>query len=125
MTSLCAMLLVAVGFGTGILSGLFGVGGGFIIVPALVVFSGMAMPRAIGTSLLVVTLVSISGTASHLFSGRDLVLETAAVFTLGSLAGLFAGSALAERLSGPVLQRIFATAIVLVALYVMVRTIWH
>jgi uncharacterized membrane protein YfcA len=52
--SRCALLLVGVGLGTGLLAGLFGVGGGFIIVPALVLFSGMGIQRAVGTSLLVI-----------------------------------------------------------------------
>lgn len=125
ITSPCAMLLGVVGLGAGILSGMFGVGGGFIIVPALVMFSGMGMQRAIGTSLLVITLISASGTANHLLAGKDLNLATAGVFTAGSIAGLFAGSALAQRLAGPVLQRVFAAAIVVVALYVMFRTVWH
>lgn len=59
LTSRCASLLLLVGLLTGVLSGLFGVGGGFVIVPALILFSGMAIHRAVGTSLLVITLVSI------------------------------------------------------------------
>lgn len=123
ITSPCAMLLGLVGLGAGVLAGLFGVGGGFIIVPALVMFSGMGIQRAIGTSLLVITLVSASGTANHLLAGKDLPLTPAAIFTMGSIAGLFGGSLLAQRLAGPTLQRVFAAAIVAVALYVIFRTI--
>lgn len=123
LTSRCALLLGVVGLGSGILAGLFGVGGGFIIVPALVMFSGMGMQRAIGTSLLVITLVSAAGTTNHLIAGKDLPFVTAGIFTLGSLAGLFAGSALAHRLAGPALQKTFATAIVGVACYVLFRNL--
>lgn len=122
LTSRCAALLASIGLLTGILSGLFGVGGGFIIVPALVLFSGMGIQRAIGTSLLVIALVSVSGTLSHLAAGRDLSLATAGLFTVGSVGGLFVGSWLGQRLAGPALQRFFAAAIVLVAVYVIVRT---
>jgi uncharacterized membrane protein YfcA len=125
LTSQCAMLLSLVGLGAGVLSGLFGVGGGFIIVPALVMFSGMGIERAIGTSLLVIALISASGTASHLLAGKDLPLDTAALFAAGSVLGLFVGSAFAQRLAGPTLQRIFAAVIVLVALFVLVRTLWQ
>lgn len=121
LTSQCAMLLAVIGLGAGVLSGLFGVGGGFIIVPALVMFSGMGIERAIGTSLLVITLISASGTASHLLAGRELPLDTAGLFAAGSIVGLFVGSAFAQRLAGPSLQRTFAIAIVLVAMFVLVR----
>ena len=119
LTSQCAMLLGVVGLCSGILSGMFGVGGGFIIVPALITFSCMGMQRAIGTSLLVITLVSISGTASHLIAGKELSLQTAGLFGVGSLAGLFLGGSIANRLKGPTLQRVFAAAILLVAIYVI------
>ena len=65
MTSHCAGLLAVLGLLTGVLSGLFGVGGGFVIVPALVLFSGMGIHRAVATSLLVITLVSASGLTSY------------------------------------------------------------
>jgi uncharacterized membrane protein YfcA len=122
LTSPCAMLLGVVGLSVGLLTGMFGVGGGFIIVPALVSFACMGMQRAIGTSLLIVTLVSISGTTSHLLAGKALSLQTAGLFTSGSLAGLFVGGWLAQRMSGPRLQRVFAIFIVLVATYVVFRT---
>jgi len=125
LTSQCASLLGLVGLGAGVLSGLFGVGGGFIIVPALVMFSGMGMQRAIGTSLLVITLISAAGVASRLLAESELSLTTAGVFTIGSIVGLFAGSGLAHRLAGPTLQRLFAAAILFVAIYVMARTAWH
>ncbi len=125
LTSRCGLLLGFVGLVVGVFSGMFGVGGGFIVVPALVMFSGLGIQRAIGTSLLVVTLISAAGTASHLLAGRELSLATAGVFTVGSLLGLLVGSGLAERLAGQVLQRVFAAAIVVVALYVIFRAVWH
>ena len=123
LTSQCAMLLGVVGLSTGILTGMFGVGGGFIIVPALVSFACMGMQRAIGTSLLIITLVSLSGTTGHLLAGKELSLQTSSLFTLGSLIGLFLGSWLAQRLAGRMLQRLFAISIVLVAIYVIFRSV--
>ena len=123
LTSQCAMLLGVVGLSAGILTGMFGVGGGFIIVPALVSFACMGMQRAIGTSLLIITLVSLSGTTGHLLAGKELSLQTAGLFTLGSLVGLFLGSWLAQRMAGPMLQRLFAVSIVLVAAYVVFQTV--
>ena len=124
LTSRCAYLLMVVGVATGILSGLFGVGGGFVIVPALVLFSGMAIHRAVGTSLLVITLVSISGIASHLFVGRTISVETTALFVVGGVTGMLLGNLTGRRLSGPALQKVFAVAIVAVAFFVIIRTVF-
>jgi uncharacterized membrane protein YfcA len=123
LTSRCAVLLTIVGTLTGVLSGLFGVGGGFVIVPARVLFSGMAIHRAVGTSLMVIALVSASGVASHLWAGREISLAVAGLFVLGGIAGLFAGQRMGRRLSGPVLQRVFVVAILVVAAFVIVRNI--
>jgi uncharacterized membrane protein YfcA len=123
LTSRCAFLLAVVGLCTGFLSGMFGVGGGFVIVPALVLFSGMPIHRAIATSLLVIVLVSISGVASHLLAGRTIPPGLTITFILGGVLGLALGSQLAKRLSGPHLQRVFAGGIVAVALFVVARTL--
>jgi uncharacterized membrane protein YfcA len=123
LTSRCAMLLAAVGLATGILTGLFGVGGGFIIVPALVTFSGMGLQRAVGTSMLVIALVSLSGIVSHVLGGGRFPRDMTLLFLAGSLAGMFAGTAVARLLPGPVLQRVFAAAIVGVGLFVMFRNV--
>jgi uncharacterized membrane protein YfcA len=123
LTSRCAVLLLGVGFLTGVLSGLFGVGGGFVIVPALVLFSGMSMHRAVGTSLMVIALVSVSGVSSLLLSGRSLPLEVTVLFVVGGISGLFFGQGVAGRLSGPVLQKVFVGAILAVATFVIVRNL--
>jgi hypothetical protein len=122
LTSQCAMLLGAVGLCVGVLTGMFGVGGGFIIVPALVSFACMGLQRAIGTSLLIITLVSLSGISNHLLAGKALSLQTAGFFTSGSLVGLFIGGWLAQRMAGPTLQRVFAVTILVVAAYVIARS---
>lgn len=123
LTSRCAVLLMIVGVLTGILSGLFGVGGGFVIVPALVLFSGMSIHRAVGTSLMVIALVSVSGVTSHLWAGRAISPEITGMFVLGGVGGLFAGQQIGRQLSGPVLQKVFAVAILAVAAFVVVRNL--
>lgn len=124
ITSRCAMVLAAVGSSTGILTGLFGVSGGFLIVPALVTFSGMGVQRAIGTSLLVITLVSLSGIASHFMTGGSVPWEVTWLFLLGGLAGMTAGTVIASRLAGRRLQQVFAAAIVGVGVFVITRNVW-
>lgn len=124
MTSRCAVQLILAGVAAGVLSGLFGVGGGFVIVPALVLFSSMPIQQAIGTSLFVISLISASGLASQWWLGRTFPIETALLFTLGGIAGMFVGSRIARRLPTPTLQRIFAIAMVLVAAYVIVKNLF-
>ncbi|MCA9165984.1 MAG: hypothetical protein KDA62_23515, partial [Planctomycetales bacterium] len=67
---------------------------------------------------------SISGTASFLLGGRELSPTVVAGFTAGSIVGLFAGTWLSQRLAGPTLQKTFAAAILVVAMYVVGRTVW-
>jgi len=121
ITSRCATVLALVGLAVGLLSGLFGVGGGFLIVPALVTFAAMGVPRAVGTSLFVMSLVGIAAVGSQLAAGREIPLAIAGGFVAGSVPGLFAGSALGRRLTGPLLARLFAVAIVAVAAFVISR----
>lgn len=123
LTSRCAVLLLIVGVLTGVLSGMFGVGGGFVIVPALVLFSGMSIHRAVGTSLMVIALVSVSGVASHLWEGRAISPTVTGLFVLGGIVGLFVGQWIGRWLSGPVLQKVFAVAILAVAAFVIVRNL--
>lgn len=122
MNSPCAILLSTVGILTGVLSGLFGVGGGFVIVPALVLFSGMGMHRAVATSLLVIALISASGLTSYLVAHRPIDFELAGLFALGGALGTWAGSVFGRRVSGPVLQKGFSIAIVAVAAFVVTKT---
>lgn len=122
LTSRCAMLLAVVGLVTGFLSGMFGVGGGFVIVPALVLFSGMSIHKAVATSLLVIVLVSISGVASHFAAGRGISLEVTGLFVLGGVFGMSLGGLVSKRLSATVLQKVFATGIVAVAVFIVSKT---
>jgi uncharacterized protein len=123
LTSRCAMLLAVVGLTTGYLSGMFGVGGGFVIVPALVVFTGMSIHRAVATSLLVMVLVSISGVASHFAAGRAISLEITALFVAGGVGGMSLGGFVGKRLPAAVLQKVFATGIVAVAIFIVSKTL--
>lgn len=115
--------LMAIGAMTGVLSGLFGVGGGFLIVPALMVFTGMPIHRAIGTSLMVMSLICLTGVISHLQGGQAIPFSLTAQFSLGGVVGMFAGQWVGRRVPGVLLQKWFAIAIFLVATFVIVRNI--
>lgn len=123
LTSRCAASMAMAGLGTGVLAGLFGVGGGFVTVPALVGLGRMPIHRAIATSLLVIGLVSAIGVAVQVLGGRDIPLDTTALFVGGGVAGMFLGGLLARRIAGPALQKIFAVAVVAVAVFVLARAV--
>lgn len=123
MTTRCVVLLSLVGLIVGLLSGLFGVGGGFLIVPALVAFATMDVPRAVGTSLLVMTLVGGTAITAQVATGREIPLDVTASFVAGSVPALLIGSRIGRRVSGPSLARGFAVAIVAVAAFVIARTL--
>jgi uncharacterized membrane protein YfcA len=122
LNSRCALLIMLVGLTTGVITGLLGVGGGFIILPALVTFASMPMQKAIGTSLMIICLVSISGIFSHLLNGRDFSLTVTAPFAAGSVIGLFLGTNWSRRLQGPTLQRVFSLGIVLIVIFMLVQS---
>lgn len=122
LNSRCVRLLIAIGWVTGVLSGMFGVGGGFVIVPGLVLFSGMAIHQAVATSLLVIVLISSSGVASHLIGGNHLSVETTLQFLVGGGVGMGLGSIVSKRLNGPTLQKTFSLAVVMVAAFVIFKS---
>ncbi|GAC1471537.1 MAG: sulfite exporter TauE/SafE family protein [Isosphaeraceae bacterium] len=123
LTSRCFAVLVLAGLFAGVLSGLFGVGGGFVIVPALVLVTGMGIHRAVATSLLVIALVGASGVASYVVAGRPLPLGITGLFLVGGLGGMELGTVAGRRLGGPGLQKIFALAMVAVAGFIVAKSL--
>lgn len=109
-----ALVLVGAGATAGFLSGLFGVGGGLIMVPALVLLVGMAQHRAHATSLAAIVPIAIVG--ASIFGGTDNVnLVAAALLVAGSLTGVQAGTRLMDRLSGERLALVFGGFVLVVA----------
>jgi uncharacterized membrane protein YfcA len=111
------------GSATGLLSGLFGVGGGFLIVPALVLVASLPMRRAVATSLWVIAIISVIGLLSHIIAGHRLDVGITTGFVLGGLGGMALGIAVGRRIAGPVLQKLFAGMIVAVAVFMLARLI--
>ena len=108
---------------TGLASGFFGIGGGFLIVPALIFATEMATINAVGTSLLAVGTFGLATATNYAISGL-IDWPIAIEFIMGGLAGGFAGMMLATRLSGgkDALNRVFAVLIFTVAAYVLYRS---
>lgn len=110
------------GLVVGLVTGLVGAGGGFLVVPALALLGGLPMHRAVGTSLLVITLKSFAGLAGHV-THVDVDLSLAAVVTGAAVAGSFVGAALAPRVPAHRLRRGFAWFVLAMAAYLILQQI--
>ncbi len=104
--------LVAVGLGVGVLTGFFGVGGGFVIVPALAVALHLPFRLAIGTSLVIIAVVSLAGLVNHLAVDADEDWGTTLPFAAATVAGSLLGTRIAPRLSQTTLGKSFAVLLV-------------
>lgn len=124
-TTKCACKLLVAGSIAGVLSGIFGVGGGFLLVPALLLVTGVSLPRALATSLVAIALISASGLVSNLLLTPHWPgWQIPGIFLGGAALGMTAGAALKPLFSEVVLQRLFALAVMLMAGYVVLRALW-
>jgi uncharacterized membrane protein YfcA len=101
-------LMLAVGSFVGLLTGFLGVGGGFLIVPALVKVGGLGMCPAIRTSLVVIAMSSVAGVGAHLAHGNGPSVEFVIPLTIAAVVGMMAGSHTARYVNGEQLRRGFA-----------------
>ena len=117
------------GLVVGIITGLVGVGGGFLIVPALVLLGGLTMHQAVATSLVVIALKSFSGFYKYLdvLEQQSLELDWKTLFIVTGLgiAGSFVGSKLARRLPQDRLKRWFGYFLIVMGIYILVRSAPH
>jgi uncharacterized membrane protein YfcA len=117
-----AVVVVLAGTAVGFISGLFGVGGGFVIVPALTLLLGLAMPQAIGTSLLVIAInaaVALAGRAASATIDWAVTIP----FTVAAMSGVLAGGHVADRLDADRSLRWFSALLVAVATYTAVQAV--
>ena len=115
-------MLLGVGFAVGLFSGFFGIGGGFLIVPGLMLATRMPLTFAIGTSLVAVSAFGAATAVSYALSGM-VDWPLAGFFILGAVAGGFGGVALGKTLADrkQALNLVFAGIVILVGLYIVVR----
>lgn len=118
----CVPRSIGAGLLVGVLTGLFGVGGGFLIVPALVVLLGVEMSTAVGTSLLIITANSVTGAVSHLHA-ISVDWSIAIGFVMAAMAASAVAGRVGTRVDTTRLQRWFAYLVLAVAVYVVVDTI--
>jgi hypothetical protein len=116
--------IAGLGLATGTLSGFFGIGGGFLIVPALMLATGMPIMNAVSSSLVAVTAFGLTTAASYAWSGL-ISWGLAGLFIAGGIAGGLIGTRLAQLLSARrgALNIVFAAVIIAVALYMLARNL--
>ena len=114
--------LAPAGLGVGLLSGFFGIGGGFLIVPGLIWATRMPMTNAVGTSLLAVTAFGLSTAGSYAVSGL-VDWPIVGLMMIGGVAGALAGTALGRKLAGTkrLLEITFGAMVIAVGLYVALK----
>jgi uncharacterized membrane protein YfcA len=118
----CLPKAIAAGVVVGFLTGLFGVGGGFLIIPALVLLLGLPMDLAVGTSLLIIVMNSVAGFAAHAGKVR-LDYGVTAVFTAAAISGSLVATRLGHRVNAGRLRRWFAYIVFAVAAFVLTQTV--
>ncbi len=111
----CLSGLIFGGMVIGFVSGLFGVGGGFLIVPLLLYLSQLDIRIAVATSLSVITFISTTGFISHLVFSPTLDWRTLGIIMLASIVGMIASQFLSKKLAGTTLQKVFAISLLFVS----------
>ncbi|WP_112470944.1 sulfite exporter TauE/SafE family protein [Streptomyces triticisoli] len=113
----------AAGAGLGAVTGVLGVGGGFLAVPALVGVLGLRMRAAVGTSLLVITINSLAALAMRAGTAPRLDWAVIAPFAGAAVLGAWDGKRLAAKVSGAALQRVFAVVLLAVAAFMLIDVV--
>ena len=113
--------LILLGLIVGIVTGFLGAGGGFIIIPALVLFAGLEMKTAVGTSLLIICINTLIGFAGDLLTNMELDIKLLGFITFFALVGMFIGIWLSNKISGKTLKPIFGWFILLMGVYIFLK----
>jgi uncharacterized membrane protein YfcA len=116
-------LIFVEGIIVGVLTGLVGAGGGFLIIPALVLLSKLPMKQAVGTSLLIIaakSLIGFTGDLGHLNIDWTLLLSVTAV----AVAGIFAGDLLSKKVDGAKLKKGFGWFVLVMGVYIIIKELY-
>ncbi len=118
-------LIVLEGLGVGALTGFVGVGGGFLIVPALVLLGGVSMHRAIATSLVIISMKSLAGFFKYLdvLQSTDIDLTIIVLFSVVGIAGAFLGGIIAPKIPQAELKRGFGFILIVMGIFIFYRTL--
>lgn len=120
----CVSGLLTGGLVVGLMSGLFGVGGGFLIVPLLLFLSQVSMVQAVSSSLVIIAVISSSGFISHLLFNQAANIPTDVnlllLLVIGGVVGMFIGQRLSRHIANARLQQVFAVCLILISLVTLV-----
>lgn len=120
-TPLTVIILGGIGMLTGFLTGLLGVGGGFVLVPALRKATDISMHGIVATSLMVIALVGSSGIVFNLIQGNEFPLDIALPFILACIIGMFGGRRLINQFKAQTVQRVFALFVIGIAMLMLYK----
>ena len=115
--------IITKGLMVGVITGLLGAGGGFLIIPALILLLGLDMKKSVGTSLMIITINSLIGFAGSL-SGEKLDWKFLIGFTLISITGIIIGSLLSKRISSEKLKPAFGWFVLLMGCYIIIKELF-
>jgi uncharacterized membrane protein YfcA len=113
--------LFLLGLGVGCVTGFLGAGGGFLIIPSLVVFAGIPIKKAIGTSLVIIFLNSTFGFMGDLIQGVNLNLKLLFLITGISIVGMLIGTILSKKISGQKLKPFFGWFILIMGIFIIAK----
>ena len=106
----------------GIITGFVGVGGGFLIIPSLVLFAGLPMKKAVGTSLMVMTISSLLGVLGDVSGHATISYSFLILFSAFAIGGIIAGSYLSKYIDDAKLKPAFGWFVLLMGIFVLVST---
>jgi len=109
----------------GIITGFVGVGGGFLIIPALVIVAGMPMKKAVGTSLMIMTLSSLIGVTGDLFSNQPIHYVFILIFSGFAVFGIIGGTYLGKYISNERLKPAFGWFVLAMGIFIFINTLTH
>jgi hypothetical protein len=118
-------LIIVEGIIVGFITGFVGAGGGFLIVPTLVLLAGLEIKIAIGTSLIIIALKSIIGFGGDLFGGFQTNWKFVIYFMIVTLLGVIFGGFFSKKLSGDQLKKYFGIIVLVIGFYIVVEQIIH
>lgn len=116
--------LILIGFATGILTGIVGVGGGFIIIPALVFFAGTPVKMSVGTSLIVIAANSFIGFGAEVLERNEAInWQFLITFSAFSIAGIYIGFGFANKISTVQLKKIFGWFVLVTGIVIFIKEV--